>query len=474
MDSQEEIDDINFLEPTDYLTVAQAAQYLSTLITPEVNGKEILSIALQRALKLSVKIPINTPAIHYNCDDFEELHNITIVDSTKNQLTEGKNIIHLNGYYYLSMDGGGYNEVEYILNFIKFGYAQKFINLFGGTYVEDIINGEVYQIQEIVDDFEYAKNLHVDKKYYYNNSIWRPAGILPKDSKLMVRQSDLDDPKVKQAIEEARKETQERKKENSTESIREIDNDIFKEEKENDQKKDNIDKEVLDDPVKKEEPLDIAIESSPQDVQQNYFRRFNKRWHIRFNGGTEGIVNDCKPIKVLLYYLIKPFEHVSPASIHAIFNEDIPSFESFEEEQLTITNVKELNIDESKILDDKGRNEMQNYLKEIIKKIEKNKEDGNYQEVEESQKAFMRFKKDIEENYKGVKVKDNGTIKVFKKAALGKNRAQEYVTRNFKKAIEHIKKEGMKDLAEHLTNCLLNKKDIYIPTDYKPNWDIRY
>lgn len=86
----------------------------------------------------------------------------------------------------------------------------------------------------------------------------------------------------------------------------------------------------------------------------------------------------------------------------------------------------------------------------------------------------MRFKKDIEENYKGVKVGDNGTIKVFKKAALGKNRAQENVTRNFKKAIEHIKKEGMKDLAEHLTNCLLNKKDIYIPTDYKPNWDIRY
>ena len=96
-----------------------------------------------------------------------------------------------------------------------------------------------------------------------------------------------------------------------------------------------------------------------------------------------------------------------------------------------------------------------------------------HEEVENGRGEFHRIKVHIEKEYPGTTVTGNGGVFVDKNKARERYRAQEYVMKNIKSAIRAIKKEGIKDLPEHLTRCLQNQKGIYRP-DSDLNWEITW
>ena len=210
---QEKVEYREFPESDDYITMAQAAENLSARIKDEVNEKEVPSIALDDVLKLSVKLPNYTPAKHFNHDDTRKLSIEINNYFSEIKLLGDENIVLIKGYLDLCLEGGGGNEIEYILKYLSLGYPTKKNTLMHRyIYVENATNGQKYQLQEYVDPDRYPQHKLLLNQYQYGESdIWRPTESLPNKYGIRVRKSaldELDDLKVKNAIEKVRKEQQ--------------------------------------------------------------------------------------------------------------------------------------------------------------------------------------------------------------------------------------------------------------------------
>jgi hypothetical protein len=345
------------------------------------------------------------------------------------------------------LEGGGVNEVEYIIKCIRLGYITQKTTLWQRyIYVENPTNGQKYQLQEYADPYRYQ---------YGESDIWRPTESLPNKYGVRVRKSaldELDELKVKEALENL----------STLESVYNREEDLAR---------GSFNPQVK--PLMEEnEHLDTEAESSPQDTQQNYFIYHNKRWRVRFQGGADGSVKDCVAIRVLLEYIRKPFEEVSATKVHAALTGKSSSVESLEKEQLNETTAQELGKDESRVIDKNAKDEIQKALKEFLIERDGHKRDGDINKAELSQEEFLHFKTTIE-SYEGMKVKDDGTICVYNKAVLGRDIPKEYVKARIREAINHIEDEGLIDLSDHLSKYLL-QNIMYSPTGCIPKWDIRY
>lgn len=444
---QEENGNTEVPKGVEYLTLEQAAEDLSERINDKVNEVDVLSIVLEDLLKLSVNIPIYTPAKHYKKNDIRTLPAEINNYFSEIELSGDENIVLIKGYFDLCLEEGGVNAVEYIIKCIRLGYiTQKTTSSHRYIYVENPTNGQKYQLQELA-------NLY--RSQYNELDIWCPTESLPNKSRIWVRKSaldELDELKVKEALENL----------STLESVYNREEDLAR---------GSFNPQVK--PLMEEnEHLDTEAESSPQDTQQNYFIYHNKRWRVRFQGGADGSVKDCVAIRVLLEYIRKPFEEVSATKVHAALTGKSSSVESLEKEQLNETTAQELGKDESRVIDKNAKDEIQKALKEFLIERDRHKRDGDINKAELSQEEFLKYKKIIENEYKGVKIKDNGTIIVYNKAVLGRDIPKEYVKARIKEAMKLIEEEGLKDLSDHLKKYL-QKNTMYSPTDCIPGWFIQ-
>ncbi len=175
-----------------WLTLEDAAKRLSTTLGEQVTVADILQLALDGRLKLSVnfvnhayakccrRVPIEeatyreVPSIK-NPAITVRLYKGPRTDSEVFEYEDG--LAKLIGVYNLSMVGAERLDVNHRLQMETGGPVVTLINL-DGPFVENG-DGYIYQVREI----------HHDKKISAENSY--PAGGLPDDAVLVIRTSDI-------------------------------------------------------------------------------------------------------------------------------------------------------------------------------------------------------------------------------------------------------------------------------------------
>lgn len=228
----------------------EAAQHLTKLSGEDINVADVLDLALQGRLKLSVNLVKKTFAKLYPdfCVDIDEHPKLEYDNFQGIGMIQrpGNNIIQIWGIFDLPMKGGEILDVQYEQQKYYVSSAVKYINT-NGTYVEEP-DGQIFQLQEYCKD-EYSgcgiipesipfpkeeisgipdlvrpinnsqkgspeelpgggdleeeptkvdnsNELNIQapiEKIYCAHYIMRPAGCLPKDSLLIVRRSALDE-----------------------------------------------------------------------------------------------------------------------------------------------------------------------------------------------------------------------------------------------------------------------------------------
>ena len=179
MVSKGKVDYNNLFDMKPIWTVPETARFLSDYWVGEITEADVLRLALEGKLKLSVNILVKTPAKPYKFTsesgeghpeelffDFPRLKKAKVPDG----------VCDISGIYDLPMKGGELLDVRHELQKFTGFSAQKLGNL-GGAFVEKD-DGQVYQLQERTGDASLS-------------NYWRPAQNLPEDIQFLFRSSAL-------------------------------------------------------------------------------------------------------------------------------------------------------------------------------------------------------------------------------------------------------------------------------------------
>ena len=195
----------------EWLTLADAAQHLSIMFGEDVREADVLRLALDGHLKLSVRF-VNTASarrgtfvsLEEKIASFEGIKFEMLPNSSKDAaikmiselypeggiLEIGKEIVTLDGVWDLPMIGSEELDVEHEYQILTDGPAVTLQNL-EGVFVAGS-DGTLYQLQEHFSDNEYFKKENL-KTPWGHLANYYPAGGLPSDSVFVVRTSAIQD-----------------------------------------------------------------------------------------------------------------------------------------------------------------------------------------------------------------------------------------------------------------------------------------
>lgn len=192
----------------EWLTLDEAANYLSIIFAEKVSISDVLRLALDGHLKLSVNFVNHAFARKGNRRLYEEAEKIEmsslkgdskvlIVCGLKfvNQVTGiveevvqfDKKVITIDGIWDLTMIGGERLDVEHEFQMLTNGPAIELINI-DGCYIEDYSNGTIYELQESFENNQYsagsiAQLEEIKQKIAINNISKDKAELLIKKHK---------------------------------------------------------------------------------------------------------------------------------------------------------------------------------------------------------------------------------------------------------------------------------------------------
>ena len=191
-----------------WLTVSDAARRLALTFGEDVNEADVLRLALEGHLKLSVHfvngayarpcVPVNIDQIEW--DEVPSLDGKRIIKIPKNgriwQDEQGffqvmRNVSSLDGEVWdLPMTGGERIDVEYRYQQLTDGPEVTAVTLDGLLVAST--NGDLLEIQSHYGDGNYFKKDDLKKPFFHPDN-FHPAGALPEDSVLVVRTEALID-----------------------------------------------------------------------------------------------------------------------------------------------------------------------------------------------------------------------------------------------------------------------------------------
>jgi len=201
-----------------WVTLPEAARYLSLLFGEEVNEAEVLSLALDDNLKLSVNILHGTfakPCLGTTTDlkEFQVKKGESYTLGTI--LKAEDNVVNLTGIYDLPMIGAEKNDIKLKWQQLISDSMGEYINL-QETVVEGQ-DGKLYLLQKIYFNEPQMNSVDDDSTNELNFlSSYGPANGLPEDSILVVRTSALHELEERLAAEEPGEEKQQSEKEEKT------------------------------------------------------------------------------------------------------------------------------------------------------------------------------------------------------------------------------------------------------------------
>ena len=196
----------NLLKLKEWLTVPDAARHLSSVFDEEVSEPDVLRLAIDGRLKLSVNfvnhargrwgktVPIaeaETMEIPSPLAEGETVQMILGLNLGNEKILELDNAIStLRGVWDLPMIGAESLDIEHEYQQQTGGPAVTLHNL-EGAFVESQ-DGKLCQLQEHFDQNEYVKNEDLVRPLEHPDNYY-PAGGLPRDSVLVVRVESLEE-----------------------------------------------------------------------------------------------------------------------------------------------------------------------------------------------------------------------------------------------------------------------------------------
>lgn len=182
----------------EWLTVAEAAQYLTIIFGEDVTEVDVLRLALDGHLKLSVNFvnhAVARSAKWIPLSQYMELMELfrALGQTPKNPerpvLIYGERVVPIKGIWDLAMMGAEMLDVEHKYQLMTGGAPVTLVNI-DGTFVVSY-DGQMYQLQTHYDDNPYCNSEEQKesrkKKPLYEPSNYFPAEGLPDDSVMVVR-----------------------------------------------------------------------------------------------------------------------------------------------------------------------------------------------------------------------------------------------------------------------------------------------
>ena len=203
-----------------WVTLDEAANYLSIVLAEKVGISDVLRLALDGYLKLSVNFVNHAQARKGNrllYKDAEKVEmpslkgdsNVLIVCGLKfiNQETGiveevvqfDEKVITVDGIWDLTMIGGERLDVEHKFQMLTNGPSIELVN-YDGCYIEDYSNGTVYELQESFDSNQYTKGSTAQLEEIKSQIVIKN---IPKDKAELLIQKHKED--RKEFLENARK-----------------------------------------------------------------------------------------------------------------------------------------------------------------------------------------------------------------------------------------------------------------------------
>lgn len=192
-----------------WLTLPETSKHLSILLGEDVSEADVLQLALDDQIKLSLNLvngayarnfqPVEINKVEYDIASFEG-QNIKIPkhgsifqsETQAYQATPG--IVELqSGVWDLPLIGGERIDVEFMFQRLTSGVEVGAVSL-NGVFVCDI-DGQLKEIQSQYKKSDYPSqpNKKIEKKHYLHTDNFHPAGALPEDSFFVVRTNALID-----------------------------------------------------------------------------------------------------------------------------------------------------------------------------------------------------------------------------------------------------------------------------------------
>jgi hypothetical protein len=173
-----------------WLNLDEAAQYLSVAFAEEVRKADILRLALDGQLKLSVRLVNGACArvLERIPEDGVQASDVTFIHPHGWLMKPRPSVIELEADpYELSMLGGESDDVEHAYQLLT-GGPDVDEKMWSGAYLTD---GVTYF--QLLDHFENNRHFSKDKlkKPWRHPDNFYPAGGLPKDAVFVVRTTEL-------------------------------------------------------------------------------------------------------------------------------------------------------------------------------------------------------------------------------------------------------------------------------------------
>jgi len=187
------------------VTTLDAARHLSILFGEDVTEADVLQLALDGYLALSVRFVNKAPARYGKSSVFVHRTEMEISNPEANKVIEPgigglsppsgvvsweKEIEFIDGIWDLLMVGSGRTSVEQRYQFLTDGRAVETLH-WGGLLVNRP-DGTWCGILEYRSELEHLDKIHVDASYDHSDHYY-PADALPSDAALVVRTSALQD-----------------------------------------------------------------------------------------------------------------------------------------------------------------------------------------------------------------------------------------------------------------------------------------
>lgn len=187
----------------EWLTVPDAARHLSIVFGEEITEADVLRLALDGHMNLSVNFVNFAMAYFCNVVPFSEArivpgflfegqepYKVCLDQHLNNQevLQIGKEIVQIEGVWDLLMVGGERLDVEHKYQQLTGGVDVALVHM-AGTFVKGA-NGQICQIQSRDNDNEDSERAN-EVRPWNHPDMYRRAEGLPKDSVLVVRTDAL-------------------------------------------------------------------------------------------------------------------------------------------------------------------------------------------------------------------------------------------------------------------------------------------
>lgn len=201
----------------------------------------------------------------------------------------------------------------------------------------------------------------------------------------------------------------------------------------------------------------------------------DKYWRVKFEGDKEVIINDGTSIKTLLEYLRNEYRLLDKTELYSRLHTEPDHLLRASTEEQSVHGFEGMDgQDNYEVLDDKGREDIEEGTVDLVDRIETKKKIGKLEESEELQDKLEKAAEGIKISYGGDVDLVTGKISwprnntTFKKA----NRTSENIPRHINNAKALFKKKGMTNLYNHLDNYLNATRSIYSPPNDFQGWHI--